>query len=434
MGSIWSNERSGVRERSNFAFLWGAHTASIFGSQISVIAIPLLAIATLDANAFELGLLTAAGIVPYLAIGVLVGVWVDRLRKRPLLIAADLGRAACLLAIPALVWLDWLSLELLLALTFVHGLLTTVFNVADISYLPALVERNQLPEANARITLSTSVARVGGPAFAGGIVSAVSAPFALLFDGVSYLVSAALLRRIRDRSEQPQLAVREPLRRAITQGARTLVGIPVLFGLVSSAAMTSFFGMAFQTIFVLFLTERLNIGPAGVGAIYAIGGAGATAGALFSGPFLRRFGIGPTILIAQVLFGICGLILPFSLLLPGAAVAIVAFAQFSQLSFNTMREVNGAALSQICIPPEQLGRTQATSLVFIKALELVGSLGTGALALWIGVSTTIVLLEIGMFLSVIPILRSPVPQVRDLAQFDHSDESPTPATMAPTQI
>ncbi|MGH2549473.1 MAG: MFS transporter, partial [Thermomicrobiales bacterium] len=124
MGSIWSHERSGVRERSNFAFLWGAHTSSIFGSQISVIAIPLLAIATLDANAFELGLLTAAGLIPYLAIGLIVGVWVDRLRKRPLLIAADLGRAVCLLAIPVLVWLDRLSLEALLALTFVHGLLT----------------------------------------------------------------------------------------------------------------------------------------------------------------------------------------------------------------------------------------------------------------------------------------------------------------------
>ncbi|CAN5563777.1 MFS transporter [soil metagenome] len=431
MGSIWSIERSGVQERSNFAFLWGAHTASIFGSQISVIAIPLLAIATLDANAFELSLLTAAGLIPYLAIGLLVGVWVDRLRKRPLLIAADLGRAACLLAIPMFVWLDWLSLELLLALTFIHGLLTVVFNVADISYLPALVERNQLSEANARITLSTSVARVGGPAFAGGIVSALSAPFALLFDGASYLVSAVFLRRIRDRPELPRETAHEPLWQAITQGARTLVRLPILFGLVSAAAMTSFFGMAFQTIFVLFLTERLDIGPAGVGAIYAIGGAGATAGALFSGPFLRRFGIGPTILIAQVLFGICGLILPFSLLFPGAAVGIVAFAQFSQLGFNTMREVNGAALSQICIPSEQLGRTQATSLVFIKALELIGSLGTGALALWIGVSTTVVLLEIGLFLSVIPILRSPVPQVRDLSQFDHFDELQSPATMAP---
>ncbi|MGH2550951.1 MAG: MFS transporter, partial [Thermomicrobiales bacterium] len=270
--------------------------------------------------------------------------------------------------------------------------------------------------------------------FAGGIVSALSAPFALLFDGASYLVSAAFLRRIRDRSEPPKLAEQEPLKQAITQGARTLVRIPILFGLVSSTAMTSFFGMAFQTIFVLFLTERLDIGPAGVGAIYAIGGAGATAGALFSGPLLRRFGIGPAILIAQALFGVCGFILPLSLLLPSVAVAIVAFGQFSQLSFNTMREVNGAALSQLCIPPEQLGRTQATSLVAIKALELVGSLGAGALALAIGISTTIVLLEIGMFLSVIPLLRSPVPHVRDLTQFDYADEAHSPATMAPTPI
>lgn len=413
-------------ERSNFSYLWGAHTASIFGSQISIVAIPLLAISQLDANAFELGLLTAAGLIPYLAIGLIVGVWVDRLRKRPLLIAADLGRAGCLVTIPVLAWLDWLSLTLLLAMTFIHGLLTVIFNVTDISYLPSLVERERLPEANARLTLSTSVARVGGPAFAGGIVSLLSAPFALLVDGASYLVSATLLNRIRDRSLAPRSESHEPWRQAITQGARTLVGTPILFALVNSAAMTSFFGMAFQTLFVLFLTERLDIGPAGVGAIFAIGGAGATAGALFSGPFLQRFGIGPTILIAQFLFGMCGLILPFSLIVPAGAVAIVAFAQFSQLSFNTMREVNGAALSQICIPPEQLGRTQATSLVMIKVLELVGSLGAGALALAIGVSATIVLLEIGMFLSVVPILRSPIPRVRDLNEIGLD----APATMA----
>lgn len=414
-------------ERSNFSYLWGAHTASIFGSQISVVAIPLLAISQLDANSFELGLLTAAGLIPYLAIGLFVGVWVDRLRKRPLLIAADIGRAICLVAIPILVWLDWLSLALLLAMTFAHGLLTVVFNVTDISYLPSLVKREQLPEANARLTLSTSVARVGGPAFAGGIVSLLSAPFALLVDGASYLVSASMLGKIRDRPEPPQVTEHEPWRQAITQGARTLTRTPILFALVSSAGMTSFFGMAFQTIFVLFLTERLNVGPAGVGAIFAIGGAGATVGALFSGLFLRRYGIGPAILIAQALFGLCGLILPFSLLVPAGAVAIVAFAQFSQLGFNTMREVNDAALSQICIPPEQLGRTQATSLVMIKVLELVGSLGAGALALVIGVSTTIVLLEIGMFLSVIPILRSPVPGVRDLNEIELS----SPATIAP---
>jgi MFS family permease len=413
------------RERSNFSYLWGAHTASIFGSQISVVAIPLLAISQLDANAFELGLLTAAALIPYLAIGLVVGVWVDRLRKRPLLIGSDLGRAACLIAIPILVWLDWLSLWLLLAMVFVHGLLTVVFNVTDVSYLPSLVEKEELPQANARLTLSTSVARVGGPAFAGGIVSLLSAPFALLVDGASYVVSAVLLRRIRDRSEPVHAQGREPWRQAITQGARTLVRTPVLFAIVASTGMISFFGMAFQTIFVLFLTERLDIGPAGVGAVFAIGGAGATLGALCSGPLLRRFGIGPTILIAQALFGVCGFILPLSLLVPVGAVVIVALGQFFQLAFNTMREVNGAALSQLCIPPEQLGRTQATSLVAIKALELIGSLGTGALALVIGVSEAIVLLEIGMFLSVVPLLRSPVPSVRNLANI----EGDLPATI-----
>lgn len=413
MGSISSFVRSRFRDDANFSLLWGAHTSSIIGSQISVVAIPLLAISTLHANAFELGILSAATYLPFLLIGLMVGIWVDRSRKRPLLIAADLGRAACLLSVPIAAWTGWLSLPFLLLVIFVHGFLTVIFNVTDISYLPSLVPRDRLVEANSRLQLSTSVAQVGGPAVAGGLVSLISAPFAILTDGVSYLVSAWFLRRITHSEVVPPRAAPEPLRRSLTAGFRALERLPVLRALVLSATMTSFFGAGFQAIMVLFLTKRLDIGPGGVGVIFAAGGCGAIFATLLTGPLARRHGIGPAIVQAQALFGLSGFILPLVFLFPGGAVIIAATAQFFQWGCNVLRAVNGGSLSQMYIPHDEIGRVQATSLVVIKCAELIGSLGAGALALYAGTSTAIIAAEIGMLLSILPLLFSPVLGVRE---------------------
>lgn len=415
-----SNDRSGRRTvRSDFDWLWGAHSASIFGSYLSVVAIPLLAIARLDADAFDLSLLTAANLSPYLVAGLFVGVWVDRVRKRPLLMLADLVRAVCLFAIPLLVWVGELTLTRLLILTVIQGTLTVVFNVTDTSFLPAIVPRPELPQANARLALSTAVARIGGPAVAGGIIGLLSAPIALLLNGVTYLVSGAMIGKIGNDGAPEPRSDHPPVLRSLGDGYRTLRGNAILFALVFSAGLTSMFGVAFQTLLVIFLVERFEMSATTIGLLLATGGAGAVCGSLLSGRMVHEFGIGRAIVRAQLRFGLAGLIFPLALFVPAElAPALMGFSLFVQLAFNTVREVNGAALSQAVIPSHVLGRTQSTSLVGIKAFEVAGSLAAGGLALVVGTSTAIVLAEIGMLLAIAPMLGGRIAAVTTLAEIE----------------
>ncbi len=414
-----SNELSGPKPGRDFGFLWAAHSTSVLGSQLSMVAIPLLAITRLNANAFHLSLLTAASLAPYLVLGLLVGVWVDRLRKRPLLIAADLGRAAMLLAIPLLAWSDRLTVVHLIGISFALGTLTLVFNVTDISFLPSIVHRSELPRANARLALSTSVARIGGPALAGSLIGLFSAPIVLVLDAFTYLTSGALITKINREGESHADAEREPIRKSVAQGFATLRRLPVLSALVASAGLTSMFGMAFQTILLIFLVERFDMNATRIGLLLAFGGAGAVCGSLLSGRMVGMFGVGRAILRAQLLFGVAGLVLPFALIVPrSAAPLVIGLSLFIQLAFNTVREVNGAALSQAVIPDAVLGRTQSTSLVLIKVFEVAGTLLAGAFALVAGPAAAIILTEIGMLLAIIPMIGSPIPSVHSLLDAD----------------
>lgn len=410
-----NNPRSGRAIRPDFSFLWGAHTASIFGSNLTMVAIPLLAIALLDAGAFDLSLLTAANLAPYLVAGLFVGIWVDRVRKRPLMFAADLGRAAFLLVLVLLAWRGGLTLIQVLAITVGLGFMTVVFNVADTSFLPSIIERADLPHANARLALSTSVARIAGPAAAGAIIGLISESGVLIVGAALYLISALLIGKIRTEGVSTALHVREPIATSLSHGFRTLRGIPVLSALVFSAAFTSMFGIAFQTLLLIFLVDRFGLDAPRIGLLLAAGGAGAVCGSLLSGRMVRSIGVGRSIVTAQALFGVMGMILPLALIVPErTAPAVIAVSLFTQLAFNTVREVNGAALSQAVIPPEVLGRTQSTSLVLIKTFEVFGSLVAGGLALAFGTSVAIVLLLIGMLLSIAPMIGSGIPAIATL--------------------
>ncbi len=187
----------GLWRHPDFVRLWAAQTVSGFGSQVTVLALPLSAVLSLDASPGQMGLLVAASSAPNLLIGLFVGVWADRVRRRPLMIAADTGRAALLLAIPAAWLLDPLSIELLYAVALLAGIGDVVFGVAHVSFLPSLVGGERLVEANGKLQASTSLAQVAGPALGGALVGLLTAPVAIFLDALSYLVSALFLVRLR---------------------------------------------------------------------------------------------------------------------------------------------------------------------------------------------------------------------------------------------
>ncbi len=317
--SLWRN--------TDFLKLWAGQTVSLFGSQITVLALPLLAALTLDATPAQMSLLVAAGAAPDLLVGLIAGVWVDRLRRRPLLIGADLGRAALLLSIPLAALVGALRLWLLVAVAFGLGLLTTIFGIAYQSYLPALVPRDDLVEANGRLEAGSAVAGVAGPGLAGGLVQWVTAPVAVLLDALSFLLSALLLGRIRTVEPPTPAAAQSRVWGEIGAGLRAVAGAPLLRALAGSAATFNFFDNFLFAVYVLYLTRELGLGPAAVGAVFAIGGAGGLLGALLAGPIARRIGLGRALVGAILLAGLGELGIALAGGPPAAALAGVAAAR-----------------------------------------------------------------------------------------------------------
>lgn len=394
--------------------LWGAQSVSVFGTYITIIAFPLLAATTLDASAFEMGILSAAASLPYLLIGLFVGVWVDRVRKRPLLVASDIARAICLLIVPVASFLDVLSFEMLAVVAFIHGALSVVFNVADTSYLPSIVDRSDLVDANGRMELSASVAQISGPAIAGGLVAILTAPFAVLIDSLSFLWSALILRRIKHVEPEPVIEKHDPWRQQIAGGFRIIKHSPVLRAIVGTTGATAFFGEMFMAIYVFFLAEELGLGSFAIGVIFATGGLGALLGATLSGPISRKIGAGNTIVLGQLMFGVTGLTVPLAVLIPDYAVPLIIASEFLQWGFLILRHVNAASMRQAFTPANALGRVQSSALLATRGSQPIGALIGGALATVIGAPLTLAFSEVGMLLAVVPLLLGPIRSVRSL--------------------
>src|SRR5918997_1330338 len=221
--AVWS--RSGLWRHSDYLRLWGAQGISAFGSQITLLALPLVAILTLDATAFQVAALTAIEFAPFIFVGIPAGVWVDRLRRRPILVLTDIGRGASLLSIPLAYGLDALTLLHLYAVGLVNGVLTVFFTLAYQAYVPSLVRREHLVDANAKFEATETLARLSGPASAGGLVALLSAPVAVLADALSFFVSGALVSSIKygeasGNAPEPSAQERGAFRRELFEGGR----------------------------------------------------------------------------------------------------------------------------------------------------------------------------------------------------------------------
>ena len=403
-GSLWRN--------ADFLRLWAGQTASLFGSQITTLALPILAALVLDATPTQMSLLVAAATLPDLLIGLVAGVWVDRLRRRPLLIAADLGRAALLLLIPLAAAAGLLRLWILVPLAFALGLLTTIFGIAYSSYLPALVSREELVEANGRLQTSGAVAGVAGPGLAGLLIQILTAPFAVLADAASFLLSAALLARIGAAEPSPPGA-RAGLRHEIGEGLRAVAGSPVLRALAGSSGTFNFFDSFLTAVYVLYLTRTLGLGPAAVGGVFAIGGIGGVLGALAAAALARRLGLGRALLAAMLLAGIGELGIALAGGPPLVAVVLVGLAEAVVQGSAAVFGINGVSLRQSATPDRLLGRVNATLRTVQTGLVPIGALLGGAVAERLGLRAAVATAGVGVLLATLWIVGSPVPALRD---------------------
>ena len=406
----------GLWRHRDFRNLWAAETISQLGSQISQIGLPLVAIIVLKASAFEVALLGVIEFAPFILISLPAGVWVDRLRRKPILVVADLGRAVLLASIPVAYWLDALTIWQLYVVGFVVGVLTVFFDVSYQSYLPSLVSREQLIEGNSKLEISRSGAQLSGPGLGGGLVEALSAPIAVLVDAISFLVSAIFLFRIRKEETAPTRAERQAgpgMKVEVMEGLRWVLGNRYLRWIAASTATFNFFGNIIFAVYLVFAVRELGLGPGVIGLIFAVSNIGYLLGALAANRLSRRFGVGPTIVIGAA--GSSSLLLlavapesnPIPFLIGAQAISGmgVPIYNITQVSFRQ------------AITPERLqGRMNSVMRFVVWGVMPLGALIGGALATWFSLRTAIWVGAIGMTLAVLPVLLSPVRTLREMPE------------------
>lgn len=407
---------AGLWRQTDFVKLWAGQTISLIGSQITFLALPLTAILILDATPAQMGFLTAAEAMPSLLVGLFAGVWVDRHRRRPILIAADLGRAALLIVIPMAAILGVLRIEYLYIVVFLMGTLGLFFNVAHRSFLPSLVEREQLVEGNSKLEMSSSVAEIVGPGLAGGLVQLVTAPVAIAVDAISFLISALCLGLIRTPEPAPKSSdQRQNVWREVVEGLRLVSGNRLLRAIAGCIGTLGLFNSALEAVFILYVTRELRIGPGLLGLIFAIGSVGFLLGSLLSGWVTRRFGLGSGIIGGLLLVGLSDLLIP---LVDGSRVALVIMSVLMTAQFFfglglTIFNIGQVSLRQAITSDHLQGRMNATMSFIAWGIVPFGGLLGGGLGETIGLRPTLLLAALGEILAVLWLLLSPVRSLRD---------------------
>jgi MFS family permease len=373
----------------DFLKLWGGQTVSKFGSQITLLALPLTAVLTLNATPGQMGLLFALQNASYLLFGLPVGVWADRLRRRPILIAADCARALLLGSIPAAALIGGLHIAHLYVVGFLVGIGTLFFDVAYQSYLPTLIEREQLIEGNGKLEASSAVAQIAGPGLAGSLVQLITAPLTLLADALSFVVSVLSILTIRTREDRPRMAKHQPLLEAIREGLMLLLEHRLLRPLALSHALTNCGGSIIEAVVVLYVTRTLHVGSGLLGIIIASGSVGTLLGALLAARASARFVLGRVFMGEVILVSAGSLLIPIATGTAVVTVPVLIAAWLISGCGETLYRVNNLSLRQSIVPAHMQGRVNASILCITRGVIPIGNLIGGALGGIIGLRATL---------------------------------------------
>ena len=407
----------GLWRHGDFLKLWSAETISVFGSQFSQLALPLVAVLLLDASAFAVSALFVVEFLPFILFAIPAGVWVDRLRRRPILVIGDLGRAGLLASIPLAYAFDALTLGHLYVVGFLVGVCTVFFDVAYQSYLPSLVERGALVEGNSKLEISRSSSQLAGPGAAGGLISALGAPFAVLLDAISFAVSALFLFGIRGKETLPERdpdAKRPSMVADAREGLSFVIRNPYLRAISMCTGTSNFFWSMSGALIVVYAVRELDMSPAALGLAFSLGNVGPLLAAFTTSRISKRLGVGPTILSTAMLFSSAGLFLPLapkSYPLP-FLVAFGVVAGFGAVAYN----ITQLSFRQAICPERMQGRMNSVIRFLVWGTMPLGALLGGALGTWLGLRTALWVAAIGAFFTFLPILFSPVPKLREMPE------------------
>jgi MFS family permease len=405
---------TGLWRHADFVKLWAARTISLVGSGVTMLALPLTAVTVLEATPAQMGVLEAAGALPALLLGLFAGAWVDRRRRRPILVVADLGRATLLTLIPIAAILHGLCIEYLVVIAFLLSVLNLSFGVAHGPFLLSLVGREQLVEGNSKLQISRSVAEIVGSGLAGTLVASVTAPLAIAVDALSFLVSGLLLGLIRAPEPAPDPAAQQQsVWHQIGDGLRLVTNDRALRAIAGCIGTLGLFNSILEAVFILYVTRELEIDPGLLGMIFAVGSIGFLIGALLPGWASRRFGLGPSIIGGTLLAALSDLLIPLA---GGTVPLVVTILVISGGFFGlglTVFNVGQASLQQAVTPDHLQGRVNATMGLIGSASVPLGGLLGGTLGTILGLRTTLVVAAVGEILSVVWLLSSPLRSLRE---------------------
>jgi MFS family permease len=412
-----------VAADADFRRFWASRGVSALGDGVGSLALPLVAVLLLGASSWEMGVLRAAATTPALLLSLAAGVWVDRLRRRPVMIVADLGRAALLLTVPLAAALGALRIELLWAVALSAGVLTLLYDLAWTSFVPSLVARQRLVEANGTLQATTSASFAASSGAAGWLVQAVGAPLALIVDAASYLCSAAILfgvRAVEPPARTPG-APRAGMRAEIAEGIALVWRDPILRWMVLLTAVGSFSGALHGAVLVLYAVRGLLLAPSALGIVLGAGALAGVAGAALAGITSRLLGIGGALVAGTGLIVFGQALAPLAGAAHGGAFvadldpgALVLLA--GQILFGlgmAVYSVNQISLRQAMVAPHVLGRVNATRRFLVFGIQPIGALVGGALGDSLGLQHTLVVAAAIQLVALAALIASPLSRVTD---------------------
>jgi MFS family permease len=405
-GSLW-------RDR-NFMTMWSGQALSQFGVQVTELALPVLAVLILNATEWQIGVLNASQMAAFLIVGLPAGAWIDRMRKRRVMIWSDAVRAVALAALPILAMFGLLQMWHLYAVAAVIGVATVFFDVSNQSFIPSLVRTDQIGEANGKLGATEQLAGLTGPAVGGWLVSALTAPAAIFVTVGTYVASFISLLFTRDHEKLRAPEDHGPLFREIGEGLRWVFGNPLLRRIVGTTGTANFFGHIAMTLLPIFVLRELGLTPAMFGIIFSLGAVGGLLGAIATPRIVARIGEARAIPISAIGFCLVPFFLPAISLVPALAFPLLVI-QFFFMSFTVLLyNITQVTFRQRITPPRLLGRMNASVRFVVWGVMPIAALLAGVLGTWIGVVPTLWIAAVGELLSCLFVVVSPFWSMRDL--------------------
>lgn len=400
-----------------FRRYWTGQTVSSLGDQVSALAIPLIAVTVVHADAAQMGYLAAATWLPNLLFALHAGAWADRRsRRRRVMIAADLGRAALIATVPLAYALDVLSLAQLYVVAFAAGTLAVLFDVCNAPLFVAMVPTDRYVEGNSLVSGSRAMAQVAGPGIGGVLVQLLTAPLALLADALSFLGSALFLSRIAP-VEPPAAAKGDG---HLAAGRRFITGSAIMRAALAATATVNLFTFMISALFVLYATVTLHLGPGLLGGVLGAGAVGGLLGAVLAGPLARRVGVGRTFLLGCIVFPAPMLLIPAAHGPTPVVLGMLVAAEFLSGVGVMWLDVAAGSIFAAVVPDALRSRVSGAYRTVNFGMRPLGALAGGFLAGVIGIRPTLWVAVIGAVASFLWLLPSPIPALRELPGAERS--------------